>query len=134
MSDNNGIEYTNEEIRLMTIRAAQNMIKLGLVEGDVIGFMASNHHHLAPIVFGTMAIGCPINPLDPSFGRSEIVHMFDITRPKLIVCDLENVDVMRNCLNELGLESPIFSFDESTTGSHSAAELLIATNEEETFV
>lgn len=69
ISENNGIQMTNEEIRLMTIRAAQNITKLGSQKDAIIGIVANNHQHLAPIVFVAISIGCPINVLHHTFGR-----------------------------------------------------------------
>lgn len=43
----------NGEIRKKTIRAAQNLHKMGFGKHDVIGIMANNHHNLTPIVFAS---------------------------------------------------------------------------------
>lgn len=134
ISDNNGITYTNGEIRLMAIRAAQNIVKLGLSKGDVIGFLAPNHHHLVAIVIAALAIGCPINPLDPDFERSEILHMFGITKPKLVICEQGNVQVAKDCLDELQLSALIYTFDAPTVYSCCVDDLLVATHDEDRFV
>lgn len=128
------MELTNEQIRMMTIRAAQNITKLGLAKGDVIGIVASNHHQLAPIVFAAMAIGCPINPLDPSFVCGEISHMFGITQPKLVFCNRDKIDVVRESLDSLNITAPIFTFDGPTLNSRAVDDLLVATHEEHQFV
>lgn len=67
ISANNGIQLTNTEIRQKTIRVAQNLLKLGITKNDVLGFCTRNSHYLAPVVFGSMVIGAPVNPLDPSY-------------------------------------------------------------------
>lgn len=69
ISDHNGIQMTNGEIRLKSIRAAQNLLKLGYKQKDVFAFYTKNGHNLAPIVFGSLTIGAAINGLDPNFKK-----------------------------------------------------------------
>lgn len=57
----------NSEIRMKTIRAAEHLHNMGYGKNDIIGIVARNHHHLAPIVFASFAIAAPVNPMDPDF-------------------------------------------------------------------
>lgn len=52
---------------MKTIRAAEHLHKMGYGKNDIIGIVAKNHHHLAPIVFASFAIAAPISPMDPNF-------------------------------------------------------------------
>lgn len=56
----------NKEIRTKTIRTAEHFLKMGYGKNDVIGVVAKNHHHIAPIAFASFAIGAPLNPIDPN--------------------------------------------------------------------
>lgn len=58
---------TNEEMRFKSISVAQNLLKIGVAKNDVLGLFTRNNTYLAPIVFGSLLIGAPINPLDPSY-------------------------------------------------------------------
>lgn len=69
ISDNDGVQLTNREIRLKSIRAAKHFIEMGFGKDDVFGFVAKNTYHLAPIVFGSLIIGAAVNPLDPSYKK-----------------------------------------------------------------
>lgn len=60
---------TNEEIRMKTIQVADNLKRYGIIEGDVISIIARNSEFLAPVVFGCLVIGTPINPIDPQFNK-----------------------------------------------------------------
>lgn len=60
---------TNGEIRLNSIRAAQNLTTLGIRFGDVIGFVAKNTKHVASIAFAGLLLGAPINALDSRFKK-----------------------------------------------------------------
>lgn len=121
-------------MRLKSIRAAQNITKLGFKLGDIFGIVARNSRHLAPIVFAALSIGCPINTLDPTFESGDITHMFRITRPKLVFCDADNLDRVRRSLSDLNLTPRIFTFDQRTNHSDSVDDLLVETHEEDRFL
>lgn len=61
---------TNLEIKIKTIHAAQNLLKVGINIGDVVAVIARNHHYVAPVVFACLTIGAPVNTLDASFKPS----------------------------------------------------------------
>lgn len=121
-------------MRLKSIRAAQNILKLGYKEGDMIGVIAKNSHNLAPIVFAALSIGCPVNTLDPTFECSDIIHMFSITKPKLVFCDEDNLDRVRESLSSINLTPRIYIFDKVNKDFHSVDDLLVETHEEHTFL
>lgn len=134
ISHDSGIEVTFADMRIRTIRAAQNIQKLGFVEDDVFAIIARNSENLAPIVFAAMSIGCPVNTLDPSFTVFEVEHMFKITQPKLIFCDSDKLPVVQESLAALNLDAIIYTFDEETEYSRPVEDLLTETGEEESFM
>lgn len=69
ISDNNGQQMTKNEIRLKTIAAAKFFQISGYTKNDLFGVYAKNSHNLAPIVFGALTVGIPINTLDPYFKK-----------------------------------------------------------------
>lgn len=123
-----------DEIRVKTIRAAQNLQAIGYKPGNVFTLIARNSHLVAPITFASMAIGCPINFLDPSFGRTELIHMMKITKPVLVFCDLGCCELVDKCLKELGNDGKIFTFGESVGRSEAVESLFKETNFEDQFV
>lgn len=104
-------------MRRQTIRAALNLQKLGCEKGDIIGICARNSHYVAPIVFASICIGCPLNPLDPSFTRPELMHMLSITKPKIVFCDVDIYNLMRECLDDLKNDAIVFTFSGQTADS-----------------
>lgn len=121
------------EIRIKTIRAAQNLQKRGYEPKQVFGLMAKNSHHVAPIVFASICIGCPINTLDPTFGKTELIYMLKTTKPALMFCDVEVYDLVAECLAELKNDAKIVTFGGSTDGADSVENLLAETNTEIEF-
>ncbi|XP_031639321.1 4-coumarate--CoA ligase 1-like [Contarinia nasturtii] len=96
--------------------------------------MAKNSHNVAPIVFASISIGCPVNTLDPTFGKVELIHMLSITKPALMFCDVEAYDLVKECLTEMGNGAKIFTFGGSKDGSKPVEDLLSKTENEDDFV
>lgn len=133
-----GSEMRNEEIVQAVVRVALNLKDLGLVEGNVIGIAARNSKYLAPVVFGAFTLGTPINTLDPLFEKDDIAHMFNITRPKIVLCDQENYLDVRGALLEIGTPVQVYIFCESDavipSGAKSIQELMAVHTGDTTFV
>lgn len=114
-------------MRRQTIRAAMNLQNLDYRQGDIIGIVAKNSHFVAPIVYASMCIGCPLSALDPSFSKPELLHMLAITKPKLMFADVNMYDLLQECLQELGNDAHIFTF-----GGQSGRSIPVKTLFEET--
>lgn len=95
--------------------------------------MAKNTHYLAPVVYASLCLACPVNPLDPSFTKSEIMHMLSITQPKMMFCDVDVYDLVRECLNELENDARIFTFSGQSGDSEPVENLFEETEEESEF-
>lgn len=67
---------TNLEIKIKTIRVANNLQKVGINVGDVVAVIARNHHYVAPVVFACLTVGAPVNTLDASFKPSMKTNLF----------------------------------------------------------
>lgn len=134
ISDNNGVKMTFDEIKMKTIRAAQNLLALGYERKQVFGLVARNSHHVAPITFASIAIGCPVNALDPSFGRTELLHMFKITKPVLLFCDIDCYELINDCLIELDNRARIFTIGGSLGRSEPVENLFKETHKEDQFM
>lgn len=70
-----------DDMRILPIRATQNLRALGYKPKQVVELMVKNSDFVASIFFGAIATGCPISPLDPSFKRPELIHLLRITKP-----------------------------------------------------
>ncbi|XP_055298411.1 uncharacterized protein LOC129566474 [Sitodiplosis mosellana] len=134
ISDNDGIELSFNEIRQKTIRAAENLLDRGYKPKQVFGLMAKNSHHVAPIVFGSISIGCPVNTLDPSFKKAELIHMLITIKPVLMFCDVGVYDLVSECLAELKNDAKIFTFGGSKGKAEPVEKLLLETHNEDYFV
>lgn len=71
INENNGLMLTNRDIARNTIRLANNLQKLGIQSGDVVAVIAENHHHLASLVFASIALAAPVNFLGPEYSTGK---------------------------------------------------------------
>lgn len=128
------MEVTNEELRIKAIRVAQNLEALGFKTNDIFGVIAKNHHDLTPVVLAAFCMGCPISALDPSFQKSEMMNILNITKPKLIFCDTSCYDTVKDSLVELGNNAIIFTFGGTVGASRSVEELFAETQHEHEYM
>lgn len=117
------MSLTFNEIRLNTIRAAQNLQFQGYKPKQVIGIMADNSEYLSSIVFASFCSGCPINSLSTSVEKQDVIRMFGITEPSIVFCDVKVYELMKECLNELKNAAKIYTFN-GTKGDSEAVEFL----------
>lgn len=96
--------------------------------------MANNTKYVAPVVFASLYLGCPLNTLDPSFGKNEVKHMLGTTLPSLMFCDVKLYDLVKECLHELGNEAKIFTFGGQKGHSVPVENLFVGNGDENEFV
>lgn len=124
---------TCDELRISSVRVAQNLMKLGIGSNDVVGVMCRNSNEVTFLITGCVIIGAPFNPLDTTFNKDDIKHLFSQTLPKLVVCDLDIEKVAQEALRELENDCKVIVIDvegESSTFN----DLLEPTGTEEEFV
>jgi acyl-CoA synthetase (AMP-forming)/AMP-acid ligase II len=91
-----GNEVSCGEMYIRTIKMAKYLQSLGLKEGDVVGFMARNSENVAPVIFACLTLGLPINPITVFSSKDEILHMFGKTKPTVIFCDAQNLELLKS--------------------------------------
>lgn len=155
---NNGIEMTNEEIRLKAIRVAKHLQSQGFNKDHIFAFASSNNHNIASVVFGALTIGAAVSTLDPSYSKSkfhtsfplhssttckmsflrlwtdELVHMLQQTMPSLVFCEANNINTVNAALTQINRNVTVYCFDGPLNGSKSIEELFEKIGGEEMFV
>lgn len=130
ISHDEGTELTCKEFLSLTIRAAQNLTKIGLKQGDVVGFLAKNSTKLAPLIHGCILNGLPINPVYPDSKKADIVRMFRITEPKVVFCDSNALLNLKKSIFELNFRPKIFTMVEEVDGFPFVEEIFEKTDED----
>ncbi|KAG4069747.1 hypothetical protein HA402_003188 [Bradysia odoriphaga] len=134
ISDDSKVEMTYDDIRLKTIRAAQNLQKRGHKENGVYSFIVANTDNVAPILFATFCNGCAVNGLDPSFKKFELIHMLGMVKPDLVICDIDVYERASECLKELQNYAKIFTLGGCADGSEPVDVLFNETKIEDSFI
>lgn len=119
---------------MMAIRAAQNLQRRGFEPKQVFGIMSENVAHLAPIVLAAFCLGCPINPMFSSVEKTDIIRMFQISKPSVIFCEARLYDLAVDCMNQLGNSAKIFTFNGIRGDSEAVESLFTETGTEEDFL
>jgi 4-coumarate--CoA ligase len=135
INQDNGHEIRCEELRVSSVRIAQNLIKSGIKADDVIGVICKNSNEVTFLLNACVLIGAPINPLDLSITKDDIKHLFGQTLPKLVICDLEVFYKVQQALTELKLDAKIHVTSKNLIdGALSFFDLLTPTGNEDEFI
>lgn len=94
------------------VKIARTLLRKNISQDDIIGICASNTPYVPAVAMAAILIGTPISTLDPSFDKEGILHIFGITRPKIMFCDREIVEKVRSALKDINLECDIYIVDE----------------------
>lgn len=126
---------TFNEIRLKSIRAAQNLQKNGFRPHEKFCFMTINNENLLPIVLASVGLACPIVPLFPILSIDEIVRILTKIKPSVLFCDASLYNHMTDAMNKLQFKMKVFLLDDVHFDNvETVMTLFQATGEENSFV
>ena len=116
VSADTNTEITCLEMRMRTIKMASYLNANGYKQGDVVGFMAKNSENLAPVVFACFALGLPVHVLSSLLTENEIISMYTKTKPKIIFCDADSIDILQSAVNKLNYRPVIHTLMSKVDG------------------
>lgn len=85
-----------------------------------------------PIVFASLCLGHPMNIMNMTF-KPDMIRMLQISEPRLIFCEVDKMDLLVECLNELKMKPKVFTLN-GTKGAESVECLFAKTGNEYDFV
>ncbi|XP_065074848.1 probable 4-coumarate--CoA ligase 1 [Ochlerotatus camptorhynchus] len=138
ISADSGVEVTGAEMRLWTIRIAQNLIRMGYggvgrQNEDMFTMIVRNGENTAPVLFACFALGIPANTLDPSFLRDDLSHMLEKVRPKVVFCENEALEETVAACDLAHVSPKIILMGHHLVGYDHVESLLKVTGQEELF-
>ncbi|KAF3398665.1 putative 4-coumarate--CoA ligase 1 [Talaromyces pinophilus] len=81
-----GRRYTFDDLRKLSLNFGSRLQeRLDWRKGDVLTIFTMNAIDIPPIVWGTVAIGGVVSPLNPNFSSTELVHYLKTSQAKAIV-------------------------------------------------
>lgn len=129
------MQITYNELRMKTIRAAQNLQKMGFEARQKFSFMSNNCDELLPIFLAATCLACPIVPFYGSLSTKEIAIILRKTKPNVLFCDTSAYqESIKHILNELDWNMKVFTFGGPTGDTEPVSKLLSETGDEDDFV
>ncbi|XP_033156568.1 luciferin 4-monooxygenase [Drosophila mauritiana] len=122
--DPTGEELTGGQLLEQSRRLAHAFPRLKLQRGDVVGISAKNTTYLTEVVIAALLNGTPINPLHPDFDAETTAYMFEITKPKVIFCDLDNFQTLSAVKSSLKFKTEIILLTGTLPGVRNIQDLL----------
>lgn len=127
-------KLTGNDMKIRTIRCAIHLIHKGIKIGDCVGIIAKHTTNIGAVVFAALTIGASVNPLDSSFKINDIVHLFQMTKPKIVFCDFEKVDSVKVAVEKLGYDVIIVTIGVRSENYDFIDDYLVEDTEEEFFM
>nr|XP_016992918.2 4-coumarate--CoA ligase 3 [Drosophila takahashii] len=122
--DPTGEELTGAQLLEQSRRLAHAFQRLKLQRGDVVGISAKNTTYLTEVVIAALLNGTPINPLHPDFDPETTAYMYEITKPKVIFCDLDNYQTLSAVKSSLKFKTEIILLTGTLPGVRNIQDLL----------
>lgn len=144
---------------MMSIRAAQNLQKMGHRPRQMISIMANNCDDMLPIFLTTIYLACPIGIFEAKYSCVRIIHIFATwiefisvpffeslspkeiinilvkTKPTIMFCDAKAYQIIRPILNDLDWKIQVFTFGARINDdTELASRLFLETGDENNFV
>lgn len=125
---------TFNEIRLQTIRAAQNLQKMGFGPRQTFSFIGNRGDEMVPVFLASLCMACTLVPLYHTLSLKEIANILRKTKPAAMFCDASAYCSIKKIANELEWNMKVFTFDGAFDDAEPVSNLFIETGDEENFV
>lgn len=125
------------ELKVSSIKIAQNLIAIGIKPDDVIGLICRNSNFVTCFLTGSILMGGIVHPLDHSLSADNMSQLYGHSQPKLIICDLENLSSLQDALGKINIKPMIYVTEkdgDEEEGFPSAFDLLNSSGDVEKFV
>lgn len=128
-----GSILTCRDLRINSVRIAQNLSKIGIIEDDVVSLFIKQSNFATCFINACVFIGAIINPLDAELDEGDIQHLISQTKPKIIICENDDIPKIDSILKKMDIKIPIYATSDKDTNFHSIQDFLKATNKEDEF-
>ncbi|KAL7735342.1 hypothetical protein ACLKA6_015730 [Drosophila palustris] len=122
--DPTGESLTGAELYEQSRLLAHAFQQLKLHRGDVVGICATNTTYLTEVVIAALLNGMPINPLHPEFDQETVAYMYEISKPKVIFCDVNNYQTLNAVKQSLKFKTELILLSGSLPGVRNIQDLL----------
>nr|WP_018240958.1 malonyl-CoA synthase [Ensifer sp. BR816] len=92
----NGISVTYKDLATLAGRIARNLDDIGVAPGDRIVAQVEKSHLALALFLACLQRGAVFVPVNTAYTLQEISYFIDDAQPKLVVCDPENLCVIKS--------------------------------------
>lgn len=114
---NTGKTKTFDELHTLTLNTAKWLQLFGCEKGDLIYFFTKNTEIVPVVIFAALYLGLQVAASPVYFSRMECECFLKLLKPKLVFCDVDIYQKLKQCLEYLNNGAKIFTFDGVTNES-----------------
>jgi crotonobetaine/carnitine-CoA ligase len=115
---------TCSELKNSSIAIAKNLLALGIKSDDIVTMICRNSNFVTSFIHGCVLMGAIINPLTHQLSADNISRLLMQTRPKMIICDPDMLDTVKEAIKFINLLFIYVTGDDSVDGLPNTHELL----------
>ncbi|KAG5679844.1 hypothetical protein PVAND_009381 [Polypedilum vanderplanki] len=127
-------QFTCQDLKLSSIRVAQNLERIGVEVDDIVGIISKQSHFATSIIIGCIIHGAILNPLDETLNENDIANIFNLTKPKIIITEPSFIPKLQNALKSATFNYRIYSITDKSSLFLRASNFIKPTGTEENFV
>ncbi|KAF5292800.1 hypothetical protein FQA39_LY13845 [Lamprigera yunnana] len=106
-----GQSISYNDLHKNTCRLAQSLINHGFPINTIVSVCSENSiYYMYPII-GAFYAGLIVAPLNPNYTERELLHMFNIIKPKLIFCSMKVLSKIQDIKNKVSYIEKIIVLD-----------------------
>ena len=98
-----GEQLSYNEIGEMTIKVGSALVKKGMRKGDVLAIISPNSASFGVQFFATVAIGCTVTTMNPTFTKTEMAYQLKDSGAKCVATTSSLLPVVREAAKEVGI-------------------------------
>ena len=121
-----GGQLSYNEIGEMTSKVGSALLKRGVRKGDVLAIISPNSAAFGVQFFATVAIGCTVTPMNPTFTKTEMAYQLKDSGAKYVATTSALLQVVREAAKEVGIpDSSLIVLDGEGSSPHSSFHSLL---------
>uniref|UniRef100_A0A6P4E6J9 Luciferin 4-monooxygenase-like n=1 Tax=Drosophila rhopaloa TaxID=1041015 RepID=A0A6P4E6J9_DRORH len=95
---------TRKELHANSMRVASYFRSEGILPSDIVGIIGRNTTHMLAVAYACFFNGTAFHSLNTAYDRNTIENMYNITKPRIIFCDGDEYEKVRDATAHLDVK------------------------------
>lgn len=100
------------QLRDKCIEISKSLLAAGIQPGDKVSIVSENRFEFVFVLFGTIFLNCPVAPLNHTYSDRELVHSFNLSKPKFVFASASTANNVLNAVKNLSYVEKIIVLDD----------------------